>query len=746
MSFFAQGKFLEMNESAQMKMKLPGIPEYEVKNSSSFTDNMQLPVHRWFRFSAGFSAEWVKYELRKREDVVVLDPFSGSGTTLISADEWGVRSIGVDAHPFVARIAQAKLKWDSDVSAFESKISQILTTAKVIAPKLDFDMEEVPSLLQKSYYEETLRDLFALKDAWRRYSDKSPASELAWLALTAILRSCSYVGTAPWQYVLPHKRKSKVLGAFEALQHHSTMMKQDMEWMQSQRTSSEATMIRGDARDLKKVASDSIDLVITSPPYANNYDYADATRLELTYWGIVERWSDLQSAVRKYLLRSCSQHAAKEKLILDELLDDPILSPIIDELGPVCRELADERHLHGGKKKYHLMVAAYFADMARVWNALHRVCKNDSEVCFVLGDSAPYGIHVPVDKWLAELAHASGFEVKKFLKTRDRNVKWRNRTHTVPLKEGQLWLGLTHNEPEELHYMEEIASPGHKLGQMIGNFFEDFFSDSLSQIADKHGVYCDSRGRRPEVRGNRRKVTWSDQDGNPHDLDYVLEYNGSPEEKGDPAAFIELAWRRYTKHSRNKAGEIEGALLHLGETYPGAFLGAILGGEFTQGSLDQLESHEISVLYIPFQDIADAFLTKGVNLNYDESANDEEKQEIISRWRRLSEDDIGEIRENLEDRIRERYNDFLLDLEECLARDVASVRIFHLFGEEVVFTNIDSAVEALNSYEPHVSNELEFMRFEIQIRFSNGDHIMGCFEAREKAIDFLRYGSSVARR
>ena len=51
-------------------------------------------------------------------------------------------------------------------------------------------------------------------------------------------------------------------------------------------------------------------LVITSPPYANNYDYADATRLEMTFLGEVNGWGDLQAAVRSRLVRSCTQHVA----------------------------------------------------------------------------------------------------------------------------------------------------------------------------------------------------------------------------------------------------------------------------------------------------------------------------------------------------------------------------------------------------------------------------------------------------
>jgi len=97
-----------------------------------------------------------------------------------------------------------------------------------------------------------------------------------------------------------------------------------------------------------------------------------------------------------------------------------------------------ERESHGGKKNYHAMIAAYFLDMATTLVDLRRVCRQGGDVCFVIGDSAPYGVHVPVERWLGELAVSAGFDGYEFQKTRDRNVKWKNRKHRVPLKEGLL--------------------------------------------------------------------------------------------------------------------------------------------------------------------------------------------------------------------------------------------------------------------------------------------------------------------
>ncbi len=94
----------------------------------------------------------------------------------------------------------------------------------------------------------------------------------------------------------------------------------------------------------------------------------------------------------------------------------------------------------GGRKTYHNMIGCYFLDLARVWQSLRRVCESPSKVCFVIGDSAPYGVYVPVIEWLGRLAVAAGFRSYRFEKIRDRNTKWKNRKHRVPLCEGRLWV------------------------------------------------------------------------------------------------------------------------------------------------------------------------------------------------------------------------------------------------------------------------------------------------------------------
>jgi len=408
--------------------------------SSTFVDNMGLPIHRWYRFPAGFSARWVSnlIEERKteRDGTVLLDPFAGVGTSVLAGEEAGVCAYGLEAQPFIARIARAKLLWNTDINSFSEFAYAVLQDAKSEVG----DIPQYPRLIYKCYPDAVLRGLHSLKRAWGQRDDGSPASELTWLAITAILRVCSPVGTAPWQYVLPRKSKSNLAQPFPSFASQIQKMVTDMTFRQCQGFSKKGEVFYCDARNCSKIENDSISLVITSPPYANNYDYADATRLEMSFFDEVQNWGDLHARARKGLVRACSQHVSIENLDLGPTLSVLKDTSVFGEVEGVCQQLAVERLGHGGKKQYHLMVAGYFADLFEVWKSLRRVCKEGATLCFVVGDSAPYGVYVPVDRWLGELALAAGFRSYHFEKTRDRNVKWKNRKHRVPLHEGRLWV------------------------------------------------------------------------------------------------------------------------------------------------------------------------------------------------------------------------------------------------------------------------------------------------------------------
>ena len=160
----------------------------------------------------------------------------------------------------------------------------------------------------------------------------------------------------------------------------------------------------------------------------------------MTFWGEVTGWGDIHDKVRKYLMVSSSQHSSHDHLNLDQLLANDIIEPIRKELTEVVHTLAIVRESHGGKKHYHTMIAAYCGDIGLVLKQLRQVCKPGSRMCWVIGDSAPYGVYCPIEKWIGDMAINSGFKSVTFNKLRDRNIKWKNRKHRVPLKEGLLWI------------------------------------------------------------------------------------------------------------------------------------------------------------------------------------------------------------------------------------------------------------------------------------------------------------------
>ena len=121
--------------------------QLQESRSGTFTDNMRLPIHRWFRYSAGFSAEWVEQSIKdfpSNRRPIVLDPFAGSGTTLLAAEKTGAVVYGYESHPFVYRIAAAKLLWHLDERSFLNTATVLLDRAKARKSQVT---DQLPDLL-----------------------------------------------------------------------------------------------------------------------------------------------------------------------------------------------------------------------------------------------------------------------------------------------------------------------------------------------------------------------------------------------------------------------------------------------------------------------------------------------------------------------------------------------------------------------------------------------------------------------
>lgn len=277
-------------------------------------------------------------------------------------------------------------------------------------------------------------------------------------------------------------------------------------------------------------------------------------------------------------------------------------------------------------------------------------------------------------------------------------------------------------------------SPAHKWGQIIGDFLEEVIEKELSKFARKHNLFLDKKGPRPARPG--KKVSWMDSFGNSHDLDFVLERNGTAKKLGDPVAFIESAWRRYTKHSRNKAQEIQGAIMPLIATHKNfaPFIGVVLAGEFTGGALNQLKSLGFSVLYFPYDLIVTGFKKFDLDAGSEENTPDKDFINKIGHWDNFKgKSSLGKYLLKLNSK---EVKTFFQNLEFAVSRYIISVSVTPLFGELFTMTSIGKAIEFIKNHNTS-SKKLPVLKYEIIIRYNNDDKVEGIFADRDAAIDFL---------
>jgi hypothetical protein len=280
-------------------------------------------------------------------------------------------------------------------------------------------------------------------------------------------------------------------------------------------------------------------------------------------------------------------------------------------------------------------------------------------------------------------------------------------------------------------------SPAHRFGQIIGNTLEDALEPRLRKFTDANELYLDRESS--DRRRSGKTVRWDDAYGNTHKLDYVIEEEGTVEERGDPIAFIEVAWRRYTKHSKNKAQEIQGAIRPLVEKYndKAPFSGVVIAGEFTNNAVKQLESLGFSVLYFEYDTITEAFAQEGIDAYWEEDTPEDDLRAEVNKWEALSEDRKHKIAEHLINLNQEKVEDFFTELEATITRDIKLIRVLPLSGTSHDFETVEDAVNYIQSVDED-ENGGPVLRYEVQIRYDNRDEITGEFSKKKNAIKFLK--------
>ncbi len=413
----------------------------------SFRDSLRAPIHRWFTYPAGYSHKFVEAKIGEyglTRGSTIADPFLGTGTTSVAAKLMGVNSVGIEAHSFVHWVAKTKMFFFYDLDDLFNSVNRVSQRARELTGETDWS-DIWPPLVYKCFTGNNLSELAALRNAILKFEGEGHTQDFLKLALTSTLRIVTTAG-AGWPYIAPGKRHSRkidksAITEFEARCH---LMLTDIQQIQTLGIPySSHDVLLGDARKFASyVDSGTIDLIVTSPPYLNNYDYADRTRLETYFWGIHESWADITRQVRDHLIMAATTQVRMSAM--NETRECPQIrdvdSGIHSDLSDIIGKLEGMRAVKSGKKTYDYVVAGYFEDILQVLKGGFTVLKPGGHFALVLGDSAPYGVHIPTERIVGKLAVAIGFSHYEIEQLRTRGGKWGHNTqrHKVPLRESVL--------------------------------------------------------------------------------------------------------------------------------------------------------------------------------------------------------------------------------------------------------------------------------------------------------------------
>ncbi|NLX09525.1 MAG: site-specific DNA-methyltransferase, partial [Chloroflexi bacterium] len=372
---------------------------YFGREIGTFKDSQRAPIYGWFRYPAGYSYKFVRESLdlfNVSGSDWVYDPFSGTGTTLICAKQHGINSYGVEAHSFVHWVAAVKLYWEFDYERLRQEIIDFLQRAKeaVEQTRGDVDIQDVfPELVYKCYHPLDLKVLYLLRKLVASVDDQH-LSNLLKLGLTDTLRGAAAAGTG-WPYISPRKNNGEkpAKDAFAVFSNTVWQMYKDLLSVAELAHECETYNVLGDSRLQQPLPDAHFQLALTSPPYLNNYDYADRTRLETYFWGIADSWGDITEKFRDRLMVAATTQVTRRDYEIESALNEEIqdLAPeVYLTVQKAVLELAKVRLQKGGKKDYDLMTALYFNGIFQTLKETYRLLKHDAHFCLVLGDSAPY--------------------------------------------------------------------------------------------------------------------------------------------------------------------------------------------------------------------------------------------------------------------------------------------------------------------------------------------------------------------
>ena len=382
----------------------------------AFMSNRETPVHRWVPWIAGFSRQFVQDALTRHlpGPGVVLDPFAGVGTTLVEADLAGHAAIGFEINPYAAFAARAKLgahrlgpaRLRTAATDFVTFMGESERTGR--APKAS---PPAAFRTRAPFYSPAVeRKVLLAFDFMERL--EAPVEALFRLAFAATM-----VGYSNYSYEPSLGRKASVgrpevedddvAGVIAA---KLRQMADDVAWYRRERLDDE----RDDGQVLEKsffegynaLEEGSVDLLVTSPPYLNNYHYNRNTRPHLYWLGFCSSPRDLKR-LETLNFGTYWQNARDEEHID---LDPSIANEEIREAIDAVRARNPDKGVYGGNG-WANYAAQYFNDCARFLDGAAWCLRPSATALVVIGNSILQGVPIPTDRFLAAIAASRGLQV-----------------------------------------------------------------------------------------------------------------------------------------------------------------------------------------------------------------------------------------------------------------------------------------------------------------------------------------------
>ncbi len=369
----------------------------------TFRSNESLPIHRWWPYVQGYSAEFVQDVLEAHgvgPGATVLDPFAGSGTTLVEARLARSRAWGTELLAPAALASRVKTFFELDPRRLERAAEAVLRRAAHRGPgALPFLRET-----RRQFSTAALEDLTRLRDSID--PEPTPIADALRLAFGRILIPSSRLHRSPCLGYDPRGR-SEGPGPFERFRVAVGQMVEDLRALRREprRLGPRASVEQRDARTADWPA-ESVDLAVTSPPYVNGMDYVMNYKVDLAWLGYARSYADLRALRRAEVACDNLPRTETHAYLSTQDLPDPWL----EEILPRIRENVLRKGTYR-RDDVHAVVHRYFADLVPVLSRVRRALRPGGRFVVVVGDSLLAGTYVPGDLLFARLGASLGLSI-----------------------------------------------------------------------------------------------------------------------------------------------------------------------------------------------------------------------------------------------------------------------------------------------------------------------------------------------